>query len=147
MHSDYLEHYGRKGMKWYQSVFGSKERGNAIKNRISEYKKRKDVLKERKRAIKNRSLMNEAELNKLGLRLQREKLIVDLDEQNVGHGRRQLRKWTDASSAAFKTSMSTVLIAATTATGLQLVKTLFSKYGGDTGSKIADTIRINSKKK
>ncbi len=147
MHSDYLEHSGRKGMKWYQSVFGSKERGNAIKNRISEYKKRKDVLKERKRAIKNRSLMNEAALNKLGLRLQREKLIVDLDEQNVGRGRRQLRKWSDASSAAFKTSMSTVLVAATTATGIHLVKTLFSKYGGDTGSKIADTIRINSKKK
>lgn len=141
MHSDYLEHYGRKGMKWYQSVFGSKERSNAIKNRISEYKKRKDVLKERKRAIKNRSLMTDAELNKLGLRLQREKLIVDLDEQNVAHGRRQLHKWSDASSAAFKTSMSTVIAATTTATGIHLVKTLFSKYGGDTGSKIADTIR------
>lgn len=41
----YLQHYGRKGMKWYQHIFGKENKNNRRENR--RYKKDKDYKKYR----------------------------------------------------------------------------------------------------
>lgn len=91
-HSDVLYHYGRKGMKWYQNIFGKKNKGKA-----SEPEKEM-TIEERKTAVlrsrsaselyKNADLFSDRELNVAYQRLCLEKNIANLEPKQASRGER-----------------------------------------------------------
>ena len=49
VHSEELMHYGRKGMKWYQSIYGSAKKANRKRKRKKALKKARQVRAEQKK--------------------------------------------------------------------------------------------------
>lgn len=110
-HSDELYHYGRKGMKWGQHIFGKvktariarkrkaalvKARATKAANKAAAEKRARDVEKGKISAKK----MTDAELKKRMERLQLEKNYTDLVNQvNTNHnnrGKRFVNKFLDS---------------------------------------------------
>lgn len=62
---NFLQHYGRKGMKWYRNIFSKEGRSNIRKNRIA--KKKKSIMDDLnfEKAYKNRKYFTKEELHKL----------------------------------------------------------------------------------
>ena len=98
--SEYLEHYGVLGMKWgvRNAETLRKYAGGAtssvkrkVKTEYSDYKARRAVKAERARKVRNRSTLSDKELNKLSDRLQREKRLKSLHEENDRPGRTSAR--------------------------------------------------------
>lgn len=63
--SEYLAHYGRKGMKWYQHIFGDKEtqyarKEKSINRKVSRYEKKKA----KKVKLSERQLKRVLEINR-----------------------------------------------------------------------------------
>lgn len=57
-----LKHYGRLGMKWYQKIFS---KYNDIKSVDKTYSKNRDQLGNRKKLLKQRRNLSDADLKEL----------------------------------------------------------------------------------
>lgn len=92
--NDTIVHYGVKGMKWgirrYQNPDGTLT--EAGKNRANKEARRK-VVKERKEASKNRVLLSDEELRKRVTRLEQERKLKNLTEQDITPGRTAVRSF------------------------------------------------------
>ena len=90
-----LIHSGVKGMKWgiRKRVSQMRKERNALRARKAEYKK---TMKERKMLIKNRHALSDDQLRALMNRINLEKQLVALNDSNIGKGRKELDKWTNA---------------------------------------------------
>ena len=82
MDTDYLEHHGILGQKWgvrrFQNPDGS----------LTEAGKKHAINQERKQASKNRALLSDEELDTRIKRLQKEKQLRELTEQELGRGKK-----------------------------------------------------------
>ncbi len=96
INEEYLEHHGILGQKWgvrrYQNADGSLT--DAGKKRY-EKEQRKAIAKERKEASKNRSMLSDEELNQRVNRLQKEKQLRELTDQEINRGKRWVNKTAD----------------------------------------------------
>lgn len=102
---DELYHYGRKGMKWGQNIFGKVKSGAArVGRKISDARQKKKAEKEAERLRKKPySKLTDAELKERIQRMQLEKNLKDLDNQ-VGptkKGSKFLASATEAAGQAF----------------------------------------------
>lgn len=79
---EYIAHYGVKGMKWYQSIFGDKRKTSSKKANIEETpeQRRERVLKSTnaKELYANRHLLTTAEINERISRINTEKQLAAL---------------------------------------------------------------------
>lgn len=101
-HSDVLYHYGRKGMKWYQNIFGKKS--SAAKAKSSEDKKEETIEEKKARILKshsaekvykNKDLFTDKELQEAFLRLNMERNIKNLIPEKVSKGKKFLKTYSD----------------------------------------------------
>ncbi len=85
VYDDELYHHGILGMKWgvrrYQNPDGS----------LTEAGKKRAIKKDRKQASKNRSLLSDEELDARIKRLEKEKRLRELTDQELNRG----KKYTD----------------------------------------------------
>ena len=113
-HTDELYHYGRKGMKWGQHIFGKqssssgkRKKKSALQNYLTKRKKRKaaEAAAEKARleakAYKRKKIkdMSDAELKERIARLELEKRYSDLKSETsksqTGIGKRFVNKYID----------------------------------------------------
>lgn len=97
--TDYLVHYGVLGMKWGRS---KKSRGSKSKRSEARAKRRAEkkankaanrrIKKERARASKNRRMLSDQELNSRIKRLETEKRLKQLTEEDVAPGKVVVKK-------------------------------------------------------
>lgn len=125
--NDFLSHYGVKGMRWgvrrseaqLARARGRKEADKAVKNK-------------RKQTAKNRRLLSDSDLNKAIDRMQKEKRLKELTEEDLSPGRTEVKKILSKSGGK---------IAMVTATGLgtyAVKKAVEAKFG----KKASETIKI-----
>ncbi len=91
---DYLAHFGRKGMKWYQHIFGefqsaakyAKGKGNPAQKKAPA-KTEKSVSKPKEKKQNHKKMSNE-ELQKRIDRMSLEKQYLDLNKETRTNGKR-----------------------------------------------------------
>ena len=92
--NNFIMHYGIKGMKWgirrYQNEDGTlTEAGKKRANREA----RKEIIKERREASKNRVLLSDDELRQRVQRLEQERKLKTLTDQDITPGRSATRSF------------------------------------------------------
>lgn len=155
IHSGELYHYGRKGMKWGQNIFGKVKARRTAKQRSKNLAKAREVRAERKKALAKGRIspkkMTEAELKKQIERLQLEKqyiaLVKDTKAANYSRGRRFVDKFVDSTIDKVADNAAADVVAQS----LKVLTTVgankaFNKYGGKLGVS-GDQVFTNNKKK
>lgn len=127
--NDELMHYGRKGMKWGQHIFGKVKTGaSRIGKKISENNAhRKEVRRANRLRSKPLSKLTDEELKQRISRLNMEKQAFDLIKQttpSVQSG----KKFMSSAGEAFSQA---IISASKDAVGTYVKKTLFKKLGID----------------
>ena len=84
---DYLAHYGRKGMKWYQHIFGRLQ-GHAKYAKEKAVAKRSEKVKKKDKTEKNYKKISDEELKRRISRLRNEKEYLDLTRASRRAGQR-----------------------------------------------------------
>lgn len=88
--AEYLIHYGVLGMKWGQRKSRIK---SAVKSRVKERSQNKAIKRDRKQASKRRKTMSDAELSQRINRLEKERRLKTLTEQEISPGRSATKKF------------------------------------------------------
>lgn len=127
--NDELMHYGRKGMKWGQHIFGKVKTGaSRVGRKISEKNAhRKEVRRANRLRSKPLSKLTDEELKQRISRLNMEKQAFDLIKQttpSVQSG----KKFMSSAGEAFSQA---IISASKDAVGTYVKKTLFKKLGID----------------
>ena len=126
-----LYHHGIKGQKWgvrrFRNADGTLTAAGKRRQAKKEYKAE---IKDRKSASKNRRTLSDDELNKRVNRLEKEKKLRQLTEEDINPGR------TKANAVLSEIGNKTVRTVATGAT-LYAAKVLVSKYfGSEAGNAV-----------
>lgn len=82
MHEDYLSHHGILGQRWGIRRFQNPD------GTLTDAGKKRAIKQDRKRASKDRSLLSDEELDSRIKRLQKEKQLRELTEQELGRGKK-----------------------------------------------------------
>ena len=127
--NDELYHYGRKGMKWGQNIFGKVKTGaSRVRKKISENNAhRKEVKRANRLRSKPLSKLTDAELKERISRLNMEKQAFDLIKQTTP----SVQKGTKFMSSAGEAFSQAIISASKDAVGAYVKKTLFKKLGID----------------
>lgn len=93
---EYLAHYGVKGMKWYKSLFGDKEKTSSKKSKIEETpeQRRERVLKsaDPKEIYKNRDVLSTIELTDRINRINTERKLAEIASSERSSGQQKIDK-------------------------------------------------------
>lgn len=89
-----LKHHGRKGMKWYQHIFGDKNKGSeksksgneSEEDRIEKRKKEVANSRSAKKVYENADLFSDQELQRIYNRIQLERNIKNLSGNEKSKG-------------------------------------------------------------
>lgn len=97
MNDQFLEHYGVLGMKWgirrSRAELGYKPvRSNKAKKEKTERREEKEIIRDRKTAVKNRRKLSDEELNARISRLEKEKKLRDLTEDDTSRGKKKVKE-------------------------------------------------------
>ena len=96
MTEEYLEHYGVKGMKWYQSIFGDKRKTSTKKANIEETpeQRRERALKsvDPKEIYKNRDVLSTIELTDKINRINTERKLAEIASSERSSGQQKIDK-------------------------------------------------------
>lgn len=124
--ADELRHYGRKGMKWYQSIYGKVRARKTAKKRAESLKKARETKAANKAAAEERARliskdkmspkkMTNAELEQRIARLQLEKNYKDAvkNSRSFEKGKRFIDKFSDSTIDKVADSVAADLIAQT----------------------------------
>ena len=95
-----LKHYGREGMKWYQHIFGDKNKGSkksksgneSEEDRIERRKKEVASSRSAKKVYENANLFSDQELQRIYNRIQLERNIKNLSANEKSKGERYVDK-------------------------------------------------------
>lgn len=152
-HPDELCHYGRKGMKWGQNIFGKIKAANTSRKRKKNLKKAREAKAARQKALASGRLksnqMTDAELKAKIARLDLEKryndLVRDTDRATSSRGKKFLSKALDSSLDKIAENAIGDIVGQTVKTvAAKGVNEAFKKSGvfGD-----EDQVHTNNKKK
>lgn len=137
LYPDELYHYGRRGMKWYQHIFGKVQSARATRKQKKEEDARyKSRMKQSKKDIRRMSDDEiKSAMDRLTLEKQYKEMIRDskkLDNQNKSAGRQWLEEVTrDSSKSAAKEIGTQILKSAGTAGGNAALKKILKKQNFD----------------
>ena len=99
--ADYIQHYGIKGMKWgvrrYQNKDGTLTA--AGKKREAAKDANRAEIQDRKEAYKNRRTLSDEEINTRVRRLEQEKRLKSLTEDDIAPGRSAAKKLLHSTGA------------------------------------------------
>lgn len=132
-----LKHYGRLGMKWYQKIFS---KYNDIKSVDKTYSKNRDQLGNRKKILKQRRNLSDADLKRAIERLQLEKTLKDAIERDIYPKKTTYKK-------AYSDASKKVLTTAATGGMTYLIRRLLLKSKNESIRETADFIAPGPKKK
>lgn len=124
MNENELTHHGIKGQKWgvrrYQNSDGSLTPAGKKRYGDISYDERNHKIKdERKRTIKNRRILTEAELRSKITKLQLEKQLKDLTEADIAPGRKFVKDVLSGSVRKVAGTMATGTFLYVTKAGLK----------------------------
>lgn len=116
--SEYLMHYGRKGMKWGEHIFSKSKNKQSTKSNseIDIKKKKESIIKSRsaKQLYKNADLFTVQELQDAYIRLALERKIKDIDTKNVTKGQQFIDRFNTTSGNINKITSSVANVYKTT---------------------------------
>jgi len=94
---EYLAHYGVKGMKWYQNIFGDKRKKSSKKETIRETpeQRRERILKstDPKEIYKNRDVLSTIELTDRINRINTERKLAEIAASERSTGQQKIDKY------------------------------------------------------
>lgn len=124
----FLEHYGKKGMKW--GVRKDRSSGGSRKS-SKRSKADQKIINQRNNLRKNRKKISDDDLKSYIERLQNEKKLKDLIDEDLEYGKTVTRRILgDAGQKVAKTAV--------TGAGIYAVKVVVSKkFGADAGNVIS----------
>ncbi len=99
--ADYIQHYGIKGMKWGVRRYQNKDGTLTAEGKKREAAKdaNRAEIQDRKEAYKNRRTLSDEEINTRVRRLEQEKRLKSLTEDDIAPGRSAAKKLLHSTGA------------------------------------------------
>lgn len=151
--SDYLIHYGVKGMKWGVRRHKDKTTNNKRSSRKAKREENRKVRTDRKKASRNRRKLSDKELNDRIKRLENEKKLKKLTEEDLNPGRTAVKNFMKTNGKQLASGLARVGVSAATGFAAFYLKNKISSkqpdYEGGTWTEFAKYVapNPNAKKK
>lgn len=148
MYEHYLAHHGVPGMKWGVRKDRVKSSGSSRKSARAE---NKAIKKDRKQASKNRKKLSDAELKQRITRLENERKLKTLTDQDLKPGRTATKKFLSEQGGRLAKGLAGVAVSAATGAAAYYVKNKLSSkapdYAGGSWKDLAAYVAPNPHKK